>query len=212
MDRRKFLKAGAAVSAVTFADGAFAAAYSEPTRFALGYHSGLEDGYWMNARLRPFDDVQEKVRIMMLGVQAATPGPKSHPLRAFDLELLYKVDGLHEGYAPYKWARLSRLSGLHASKGVNHEIAADGIFGVRVRYEVTKGNSFDTFEEMLSFTAANVPRITPGFYAIVGPSQKTMNPPAWTTLAAPASGGKAISLKTGAPNDFDAVLIAVEPA
>lgn len=217
MDRRKFLQATAAASTVAFADGALAATeYFQPTRFALGYHSGLEDGYWMPARFRAFDEVHEKVRLMLLGVQSHSARRVVHPIRTFELELLYRVEGLHEGVAPYKWAVLTREGGeLRMSKAISHELAPDAIAGVRVNYRMPmpRGEGvIEDFTETLSFLDAQVPMLTPGFYAIVGPSAKTMNPPPWGTIASPGSGGKALSLKSGAEADFDAVLIAVEPA
>ncbi len=216
MDRRKFLKAGAAGSAVVIADGALAGTvYTEPMRFALGYHSGLDDGFWMNARMRAFEDVQKRIKLMLLGVQAATAGERAHPVAAFDLELLYKVEGSRDGVLPYRWARLSRNSGLNVSKGITHELEPDQVEGVRVRYELRAaraGQPSEGFEETLAFTDALVPMLTPGFYAIVGPSAATMSPPPWSALAAPGSGPCAVSRCDGKKPDFDAVLIAVEPA
>jgi len=225
MDRRKFIGAGAALATLTLADLGFAAtnsatgpstnplvgSTSASTRFALGYHNGLANGYWIDAMSRPFEAVPAKVKVFMLGVQGAASASSTNPLVRFDIDMLYRLSATSS--APYRWATLTRKGGLNTSKAITHTLKPDQIASLTVGYDYLQSNGRTKREtQSLPWTASNAPVLTPGFYALVGPQASTGAPPSWSALAPPVSGTCLLSRCDGRTRDFDALLIAVEPA
>lgn len=226
MDRRRFIEAGAALLTLTAGDIAFAAArpdekiapHGGPTpaqpaaAFALGYHSGLHGGYWIDAMSRPAEAVPAQVKVYLLGVQASSYPIGSNPLTRFDVDMMFRLRAPTGTLASYRWATLTRNGGLSTSKPITHTLAPDQIAGLNVTYDsVTDGKGKRT-TVTLPWTSAAAPALTPGFYAIVGPSVGTGLPPSWAELAPPVSTRCLVGRCDGRTNAFDALLIAVEPA
>jgi hypothetical protein len=225
MDRRRFIEAGAALVTLTVADIGLAATNAAKVgaavadvvkaangaRFALGYHNGLANGYWIDAMARPYETVPAQVKVFMLGVQGSTSASATNPLSRFDIDMLYRLSAT--ATAPYRWATLTRNGGLCTSKAITHTLNPDQISGLTVGYDYVGSNGRAKREtQTLPWTAANAPALTPGFYALVGPSAATGAPPSWSALAPPVSGSCLVGRCDGRSNDFDALLIAVEPA
>lgn len=208
MDRRSFLLAGAAASALA-ATARSHAAPAAPTHFALGFHAG-GDGGWIDAAHRGAAAAVPRVKLALLGVQ---PAAGAAPLRALEVELLYRVAAVAGGLAAYRWAHLARRGdAIVASKALVHEVDADQIAGVRVRYILAGGTESMRRETTFALSDAVTPLVATGHYALVGPSAASAAPPAWRHVAAPNAGACALARCDGRAPDFDAVLIAVQAA
>jgi hypothetical protein len=222
MDRRRFIEGGVALAALAAAEIGVAGSVGSSgtgflgrpnaSRFALGYHSGVRGGYWIDATSRPYEPAPPQVKLFLLGVQASTYPIGSNPLRRFEVNMLYQMAG--NTTLPYRWATLTRNEGLVTSKAITHTVRPDQIAGVSIGFDYgdpVKGAA-KRETETLPWISGGLPVLTPGFYALVGPGVGTGEPPSWSALAPPVTGGCLIGRCDGRPRDFDAILIAVERA
>ena len=218
MDRRKFIESGAVVlAAAAAADRSLASTpvfggppVKSAARFAVGYHNGLANGYWVDAMARPYETLPAVVNVFLLGLQAAASPVGANPLVRFNLDLLYKTGGATT--APYRYATLTRNGALATSKPITHRLSANQVSGLAVSLDYRDtGGKVANEKQMLQLTSLSLPRLTTGFYVVVGPQTSTGLPPSWGLLADPVSRGCLVSRCDNRSNDFDAILIAVEP-
>lgn len=223
MDRRRFIEGGVALATLAVAEAGIAGSANGggtgflgrpvATRFALGYHSGLPGGYWVDATSRPYAPAPPNVKLFLLGVQAAQYPDGSNPLKRFAVDMLYQMSG--NTTLPYRWATLTRNGGLVTSKAITHTVRPDQIAGVGVTYDYgdpVKG-TYTRETLTLPWISPGLPVLTPGFYALVGPCWGSEGvPPSWSALAPPVSNGCMIGRCDGRSREFDAILIAVERA
>jgi hypothetical protein len=193
MQRRQFLQAGAATSAL-FALPFATAARAAVARVALGYRAGTPDAAWQPALLRSTSGAT-RVRLTTGGLQAGTGRLQAH------VDLVYRAAG-RPAYC---------LASLHRpSQRVALELDADALAGLRVHYarHDAAGLRYEVHED-LAFTDAVQPLLAPGTYALLG-AHSDGRLPSWNALAAP-QGCRLDRCDGGAP-DFDALLIHVAAA
>jgi hypothetical protein len=190
MQRRHFLQAGAATSALLALPVAANLAAAAP-RFVLGHHAGTPDARWQPALARGTSGATR----LRLTVEALTEGRALQPAH---VDLVYRAAG-RPAFC---------LASLHgAVQRTVLTLDADAIAGLRVHYahDDAAGLRHEARQD-LALTDALQPLLAPGTYALLG-ARAAGRLPAWNELAAPQS--CRLDRCDGAAPDFDALLIHV---
>lgn len=166
MNRRHFLLAGAAASTLPLASVARAGhAPASAPRFAL-VHRGEGASRFVDATLRDGRSTP-RVRLALRAIQSATDA--AHPLRSFDVELMYRLAGGDLPYAGYRWAWQSRGATVEKARPAAHALDAHQIAALRVTYTWATETGDVTATETLPLTDGITPLLALGDYALVGP-------------------------------------------
>ena len=193
MQRRQFLQAGAASSALLALPIALGARAAAP-RFALGYHAGTPGAQWQPALARSTPAVP-RLKLTLAGVQPGSGSVQAH------VDLVYRA----ARQPTYCLASLHR-----ASQRIALQLDADALAGLRVHYAWRDAAGLrHEAQEDFALTDALQPLLAPGSYALVG-ARPDGRLPAWNALAAPQ--GCRLDRCDGGARDFDALLIDVAAA
>ena len=167
MKRRQFLLASAAASALPLAPAFATAQRAAPPRFALA-HRAADDARWCDASLRSSAGCSPRMRLTLEEIRTATAS--DHPLRRFDVELMYRLAAGGTPYAGYRWARQSREGfdgAIDKSRSMSLVLESDQIAALRITYAFGDEEQVQT----IALTDAVTPLAASGRYALVGPDR-----------------------------------------